>query len=40
MSLDQLWPKAVPFGPTYWVNDDMMQQNTKRIDHHDTPGRK
>lgn len=34
MSLDQLWPKAVPFGPTYWVNDDMLQQNTKGSDHH------
>jgi Tol biopolymer transport system component len=29
MSLDQIWPKAVPFGPYYWVNDDMLQQNTK-----------
>jgi Tol biopolymer transport system component len=35
MSLDQVWPKAVPFGPTYWVNDEMLQQNSKKVDHHD-----
>ena len=29
MSLDQVWPKTVPFGPYYWVNDDVLQQNTK-----------
>ena len=32
MSLDQLWPRTVPFGPTYWVNEDMLQNNTKRTD--------
>ena len=26
MTLHQIWPKAVPFGPTYWVNDDVLQQ--------------
>ena len=36
MSLDEIWPKAVPFGPYYWVNDDMLQQNTKKSDAHDT----
>jgi hypothetical protein len=35
MSLDQLWPKAVPFGPNYWVNEDMLQMNTKKSDTHD-----
>lgn len=39
MSLDQLWPKAVPFGPTSWVNDAMLQQNTKGVGHHDRGGR-
>lgn len=39
MSLDQLWPKAVPFGPTYWVNDAMLQQNTKGTGHHDRGNR-
>jgi Tol biopolymer transport system component/imidazolonepropionase-like amidohydrolase len=29
MSLDELWPKTTPFGPYYWVNDDVLQQNTK-----------
>ena len=35
MSLDQLWPKAVPFGPNYWVNEDMLQMNIKKSDAHD-----
>jgi hypothetical protein len=39
MSLDQLWPNAVPFGPNYWVNEDMLQKNTKKSDAHDTPRR-
>jgi hypothetical protein len=39
MSLDEIWPKAVPFGPYYWVNDDELQQNTKRSDTFDKPGR-
>ncbi len=37
MSLDQLWPKAVPFGPKYWANDDVMQVNTKKTDTFDRP---
>ena len=40
MSLDQLWPKAVPFGPYYWVNDDVLQMNTKKSDAHDKPPKK
>jgi adenine deaminase len=35
MSLDQLWPRAVPFGPNYWVNDDAMQRNVKGTDTFD-----
>jgi hypothetical protein len=35
MSLDEIWPKAVPFGPYYWVNDDALQQNTKPLDAFD-----
>ena len=37
MSLDQIWPKAVPFGAYYWVNDDMLQQNTKPVNVFDVP---
>jgi Tol biopolymer transport system component len=37
MSLDEIWPKAIPFGPYYWVNDDALQQNTKPIDIYDKP---
>jgi Tol biopolymer transport system component len=37
MSLDEIWPKAVPFGPYYWVNDDMLQSNTKPTDIFDKP---
>ena len=36
MSLDQVWPKAVPFGPNYWGNADAMQQNVKGTDTFDT----
>jgi hypothetical protein len=32
MSLDEIWPRAIPFGPYYWVNDDMLQNNTKPTD--------
>src|SRR4029078_12051326 len=35
MSLDEIWPKAAPFGPYYWVNDDALQQNTKSSDPFD-----
>jgi len=37
MSLDEIWPKAVPFGAYYWVNDDMLQMNTKPTDLFDKP---
>jgi Tol biopolymer transport system component len=40
MSLDEIWPKAVPFGPNYWVNDDMLQQNTKSTTTFDKPPKK
>jgi hypothetical protein len=36
-SLDRLWPKSVPFGPTYWVNDDVLQTNIKGTDPFDKP---
>ncbi|MBC7893860.1 MAG: amidohydrolase family protein [Cytophagaceae bacterium] len=39
MSLDQIWPKAVPFGPTYWVNEDALQINTKGTDTFDKDSR-
>ena len=37
MSLDEVWPKATPFGPYYWVNDDVLQQNTKSSTAFDKP---
>jgi Tol biopolymer transport system component len=37
MSLDELWPKQVPFGPYYWVNDDVLQSNTKPVNIFDKP---
>ncbi|HEV8496388.1 MAG TPA: amidohydrolase family protein, partial [Gemmatimonadaceae bacterium] len=40
MSLDEVWPKAVPFGPYYWVNDDVLQQNTKSTTTFDKPPKK
>ena len=35
MSLDQVWPRKVPFGPKYWVNADALQSNTKSTDTFD-----
>ncbi len=35
MSLDELWPRQVPFGPHYWVNADALQMNTKGTDWHE-----
>jgi Tol biopolymer transport system component len=32
MSLDQVWPKAVPFGPYYWLNPDALKTDTKATD--------
>lgn len=29
MSLDEVWPKAVPLGTYYWENDDVLKSNTK-----------
>jgi hypothetical protein len=37
MSLDEVWPKTTPFGPSYWVNDDVLQQNTKSTTTFDRP---
>ena len=37
MSLDEVWPKTTPFGPYYWVNDDVLQQNTKSTTTFDRP---
>jgi adenine deaminase len=39
LSLDQLWPRAVPFGPNYWVDPDAMQRNVKGTDTFDRPPR-
>ncbi len=41
MTLDQLWPRAVPYGPRYWANDDELQMNSKSTDVFDkTPPRR
>jgi len=37
MSLDEVWPKTTPFGPYYWVNDDVLQQNIKSTTTFDKP---
>jgi Amidohydrolase family/WD40-like Beta Propeller Repeat len=38
MSLDEIWPKAIPFGPYYWVNPDELQTDTKATDIFDRAG--
>jgi hypothetical protein len=37
MTLDEVWLKAVPFGPYYWVNDAVLRQNTKSTTTFDEP---
>jgi hypothetical protein len=39
MSLDQVWPGAVPFGPYYWLNPDQLKTDTKATDIFDRPVR-
>lgn len=39
MSLDEIWPKAIPFGPYYWVDPDELQTDTKATDIFDRGGR-
>ena len=34
-TLDEVWPKKVPFGPYYWVNPDVLQVNDKPVDTFD-----
>jgi hypothetical protein len=31
-TLDEVWPKAVPYGPYYWVNTEALQSDTKSIE--------
>jgi Tol biopolymer transport system component len=35
MSLDEIWPKAIPFGPYYWVNEDELKSDTRGTDFFD-----
>lgn len=37
MSLDEVRPKAVPLGPYYWENDDVLKSNTKATDVFEKP---
>ncbi len=37
MTLDEIWPSVVPYGPHYWVNNDALQMNNKGTDTYDKP---
>ncbi len=39
MSLDQVWPRAIPFGPRPWVSADALQSNVKSTGAFDAPRR-
>jgi hypothetical protein len=39
MSLDQVWPRTVPFGPYYWVSEDALKSDTLSTDIFDRPAR-
>ncbi len=34
-TLDEVWPKVVPYGPYYWVNTEALQSATQSIDTFD-----
>jgi hypothetical protein len=34
-TLDEVWPRQVPFGPTYWVNADQLKTDDRPTDYHD-----
>lgn len=34
-TLDQVWPRAVPFGPYYWVDEDIYRDDTRPTDYHE-----
>lgn len=38
MTLDEVWPKVVPYGPHYWLNADELQMNNKALDSYDKSG--
>ena len=40
MTLDEVWPRAVPFGPHYWVNEDALRSDKKAVDVFDKPVRR
>jgi Tol biopolymer transport system component len=39
MTLDEIWPKAAPFGPHYWVNADELRADERPTDIYDRPKR-
>jgi hypothetical protein len=34
-TLDEVWPKKVPYGPYYWVNDDELRTDDRPTDYWD-----
>ncbi|MCA1586765.1 MAG: amidohydrolase family protein [Acidobacteria bacterium] len=34
-TLDQVWPRQVPFGDYYWVNPDALRSDDRPTDWHD-----
>ncbi len=37
-TLDEIWPEARPFGPYYWVNEDVLRQDDRPVDHWNRKG--
>ncbi len=31
-TLDEVWPKRVPFGPYYWVNPEVLRTDDRSVD--------
>jgi hypothetical protein len=37
-TLDQVWPRHVPFGEYYWVNPDALRTDDRPTDWHEKKG--
>ena len=34
-TLDEVWPEERPFGEYYWIDEKMLQEDTKPVDYWD-----
>lgn len=39
-TLDEIWPLSKPFGPHYWVNEEVLRSDDRPVNYWDKPPRK